>query len=242
MNRIVMKTVMRRDILKHGFSIIAIGLLAACGAPAAPTSAPAATQAPAATAVPAGTTQAAPIAGANVFQIDPANTKATFTLDEKLMGSPNTVVGATSMVSGAVSANLDDMANTKIGAIQIDATSFKTDSDMRNGAIQRFILGSSQSKYQYITFEPTAIDGLKGPVTAGTTIPVKITGNLKIKDTVKPVTFDGTVTLKSPTQIEGNLKATVMRADFGLTIPSLPNVADVTDAVKLELTFIANKS
>ena len=112
---------------------------------------------------------------------------------------------------------------------------------MRNGAIQRFILQSAQSKYQFITFEPTAIDGLKAPVTAGTVIPVKITGNLKIKDAVKPVTFDGTVTLKSDAQIEGDLKATVTRADFGLTIPNVPSVADVTDAVQLELIFTATK-
>ena len=181
-----------------------LGLIAACGAPAAttaPTSAPAAAQ-----------PTAAPASGGAVFQIDQSATKATFTIGEKLLGSPNTVVGTTSNVSGSITASPDNPASTKIGTIQIDATTFTTDSDMRNGAIKRFILQSAQSQYQFITFEPTAIDGLKAPVAAGTAIPVKVTGNLKIRDAVKPVTFDGTVTLKSDTQIEGNLKATVMRA------------------------------
>ena len=60
-------------------------------------------------------------------------------------------------------------------------------------------------------------------------------------DAVKPVTFEGTVTLKSDTQIDGDLKATVTRSDFGLTIPNVPSVADVTDEVKLELQFTAMK-
>jgi len=231
----------RRNVLKYGFGLMAVGLLAACGAPAAttaPTSVPA-TPAPAATA-PADN-KAAPATSGAVFQIDQSASKASFTLGEKLMGTPKTVVGTTSKVSGSITANLDNPASTKIGTIQIDATSFSTDSDMRNGAIKRFILQSAQSQYQFITFEPTAIDGLKAPVAAGTAMPVKITGNLKIKDAVKPVTFDGTVTLKSDTQIEGNLKATVLRADFGLTIPNVPSVADVTEEVKLELQFSAMK-
>ncbi len=176
-----------------------------------------------------------------MFQIDQSATKASFTLGEKLMGTPKTVVGTTSNVSGSISISLDNPSTAKIGIVQIDAKSFSTDSDMRNGAIQRFILQSAQAKYQFITFEPTKIDGLTGPVSAGTAVPVKVTGNLKIKDTVKPVTFDGTVTLKSDTQMEGNLKATVTRADFGLTIPNVPSVADVTDEVKLELQFAAMK-
>ncbi|HEY3289629.1 MAG TPA: YceI family protein [Anaerolineae bacterium] len=258
------KMLMRRDVLKVGFGLLAVGLLAACGAPAAtvaptnpaPTSAAApaststvaATVASAATTSPATTsptsasmsTQPAPVNGA-VYQIDQANTKATFSIGEKLMGSPNTVVGTTSKVSGVITANIDNPANTKIGAIQIDASTFRTDSDMRNGAIQRFILQSNQSKNQFITFEPTSIDGLKAPISTGAAIPVKITGNLKIRDAVKPVTFDGTVTLKSDTQIEGDLKATVTRADFSLSIPNVPSVADVTDEVKLELAFVATK-
>ena len=242
-----MQSISRRNTLKAGFGLIAVGLLAACGAPAAttaPTSAPAATQPSAATATsqPGATTAAgAPATDGVVFQIDPATTKASFSIGEVLLGKPNTVVGTTSKVTGTVTATTSNPASTKIGTIQIDAATFTTDSDMRNGAIKRFILGSAQSKYQFITFEPTKIDGLTGSASAGTAMPVKVTGNLKVKDAVKPVTFEGTVTLKSDTQIDGDLKATVTRSDFGLTIPNVPSVADVTEEVKLELQFTAMK-
>ncbi len=261
----------RSGIFKVGLVAIAATLLAACGAratvptaapaaapavpateapkpteapAAAPTEAPKATEAPAAapTEAPKATeAAAAPAAAGSVFQIDPAQSKATFTLNEKLMGNPVTVVGATSLVSGKITLSPDNLANTQIGAIQIDARDFKTDSTRRDGAMQRFILESTKDEYQYITFEPTAIEGLPATVKTGESATFKITGNLKIRSIVKPVTFDATVTAKSDTELAGSVKTTVLRSNFELTIPSIPSVADVTDEVALELTFVATK-
>ena len=157
------------------------------------------------------------------------------------MGKPNTVVGKTSKVTGVISATLDNPANTKIGTIQIDATDLQTDSGMRNRMIQRMILQAVQPEYKYITFEPTAIEGLPAKVSTGTAIPVKISGNLKIRDVIKPVTFDATITMKSDSELAGSAKTTVTRSAFGLTIPSVPSVADVTDDVALALDFVATK-
>jgi polyisoprenoid-binding protein YceI len=204
--------------------------------PAEPTAA-AATEAvtPTAEATSAATGQAA------VFVIDPSKSEASFTLGEKLLGNPNTVVGKTTKVSGTISATLDNPSDSKIGTIQIDASDFRTDSGLRDRSIQRFILESSKPEFQFITFEPTAIEGLPAKVTAGEAIPIKITGNLKIRDVVKPVTFDATVTLKSDNELEGTAKANVTRGDFGLNIPRVASVADVTDEVTLLLNFVATK-
>jgi polyisoprenoid-binding protein YceI len=176
-----------------------------------------------------------------IYQIDSSRSEATFTLNEKLLGNPKTVVGTTSKVSGKISVSQDNPSNSQLGTIQIDASALQTDSDMRDRAIQRFILESSQAQYQYITFEPTAIEGLPAKVTVGEAIPLKITGNLKIRDVVKPVTFDATVTVPSEGEISGTAKATVTRSAFDLTIPSVPSVADVTDEVALELQFVATQ-
>jgi polyisoprenoid-binding protein YceI len=157
------------------------------------------------------------------------------------LGQDKTVVGKTSKVSGTISTTLANPASTRISTIQIDASDLSTDSNMRNGAIQRFILQSAQSQYQYITFTPTAIEGLPATVSAGASLPVKITGNLKIRDVVQPVTFDATITLKSSGELAGDAKATVTRSAFNLTIPNVPSVADVTDKVALELQFVATK-
>ena len=263
--------VLRRDVLKVGLSLFAITILAACGSSATTQVAPSPTAAPVTQATdssasatqpsatdtsaasastadaPSATT--ADISSSNttsngqvaVFQIDPSQTKALFSLGEVLLGKPNIVTGTTTKVTGAVSVTMDNVANTKLGTIQIDATDLHTDSGRRDGMIQRFILQANQSQFQYITFEPTAIEGLPAKASAGAAIPLKITGNLKIRDVVKPVTFDTTVTMKSDTELDGTAKATVKRADFGLQIPSVPTVANVTDDVALELQFVATK-
>jgi hypothetical protein len=53
------------------------------------------------------------------------------------------------------------------------------------------------------------------------------------------VTFEVTVTMVSESELTGTAKAQVLRSSFGLQIPSIPSVADVTDEVALDLEFVA---
>jgi polyisoprenoid-binding protein YceI len=176
-----------------------------------------------------------------VFQIDPNQSKVLFSLGEDLMGKPNIVTGTATKVSGAISVTLDNPANSTVGPIQVDATSFATDSGMRDRMIQRFILQAQDAKFQYITFEPTAIEGLPATVSVGTEIPLTITGNLKILNASQPVTFNGTAMLKSDTELQGSAKTTVNFADYGISIPQVPSVANVTPQVSLEIQLVATK-
>lgn len=215
---------------------------------AAPTEAPkaieaTATSAPTAeAAAPTATTAAVPAAAAAMFKIDESQSKASFTLDEKLMGNPKTVVGTSAGVSGDITVDMANPAQSKIGKIQIDASQFATDSSFRDRALKNFILQTTKEENKFITFEPTAIEGMPAKVAAGEAISFKVTGNLTIRGTSKPATFDVTVTPKSETELTGSAKTTVMRSDFQLEIPKVPSVADVTDAVTLELTFVATKA
>ena len=45
----------------------------------------------------------------------------------------------------------------------------------------------------------------------------------------------------SEDRIEGSGSAVVLRSDFGLQIPSVPNVANVSDEVILEIDFVAER-
>lgn len=175
-----------------------------------------------------------------VFMIDQSQSTARFTLDEELMGSPKTVVGATNLVDGAISIDLSDLSKTTISPIQIDARGFATDSDRRDGAIQRFVLGSNSDENRYIVFTPTAITGFPATAAVGDTFELQIAGDLTISGVTKAVTFVTRVTVNSETQISGLATAQVLRSDFNLTIPSVPNVANVTDEVLLEFQFIAS--
>jgi polyisoprenoid-binding protein YceI len=178
-------------------------------------------------------------AASKIFQIDPAQSEARFIVNEVLFGNPNEVVGSTTEVTGQIEIDLNDPTQTKIGEIQINARSLATDNRFRNRSVNRLILQSNRDEYQFITFTPTAIEGLPAEANVGDTLTLQITGDLKIRDIVQPVTFEATVTADSENQISGLAQATVQRADFELTIPQVKGVADVTEEVRLELQFVA---
>jgi polyisoprenoid-binding protein YceI len=176
-----------------------------------------------------------------VYRIDPAQSEVRFTLDEKLMGQPNTVVGKTSQVTGDILLDPSAIANVSVGEIRINARSIATDSGMRDRMMRGEILQSSQDNFEFIVFKPTSVTGLPATVTPGEEVSFKITGDLTIRDKTKSVTFDVKAKLvsESPERLEGTATATVLRADFGLEIPRVPSVADVTDEVKLDIDFKA---
>ena len=93
---------------------------------------------------------------------------------------------------------------------------------------------------QYIVFTPTSISALPDSVKVGDELTLKVTGDLTIAGVTKEVTFDVTTTLKSQDQLTGQAQVTVQRADFNLTIPNVPFVANVGDSVILNLNFVAN--
>jgi polyisoprenoid-binding protein YceI len=49
-------------------------------------------------------------------------------------------------------------------------------------------------QYEYISFTPTAVDGLPSSFVVGQPATFHLTGDLKIKDVTRPATFEVTVT------------------------------------------------
>jgi polyisoprenoid-binding protein YceI len=197
-----------------------------------------ATDVPAATDIPAATDAPAAASDLTIYTIDGSNSQVSFQLDEVLRNQPNTVIGSTSDVAGEVGVNMNDLSTAQVGVIQINARSLLTDNNFRNRAIQNDILNTSA--YELITFTPTAINGLPASASVGQTLNFTIDGDLTIRDVTQPVTFQVTATAASPTQITGSATATINRSDFNLTIPSVPNVANVTEEVQLTINFVAN--
>ena len=98
--------------------------------------------------------------------IDQAASEARFLINETLVGIPTEVKGVTSLVSGTLAVDPADPVKTTVGTITIDARDLRTDRDMRNRAIGRFILESNKDEYRFITFTPTAITGLPAKTAA----------------------------------------------------------------------------
>jgi len=174
--------------------------------------------------------------GQRTYTILQAESEVRFSIDEILRGSPFTAVGKTNQVAGEIFVDFDQ-ASAQSGVIQVNARTLTTDSAFRDRAIENQILQTGE--YEYISFAPTAITGLPTTGQAGEPIPFQITGDLTIRDVSHPVTFDVEVTFISIERMEGYAQATVLRSDYGLVIPSVPSVADVSDEVFLEIEFVA---
>lgn len=177
------------------------------------------------------------VSGRIVFQMVSAESLARFTIYEELRGSPKDVIGETRMFTGEILVNQQDLSQSIVGVIQINARDFATDDERRNSAIRNRILQTDT--YEYVLFTPVSIEGLSGSGEMGKTYTFRLTGELTIREITQPVTFDVTVIAESPTRISGNAVATIRRSDFNLVVPNVPFVANVADEVKLELIFVA---
>lgn len=176
------------------------------------------------------------LAGVSTYRISQDESEVRFSLDEILRGRPFTPVGLTNQVAGEVRVDFDQKL-AELGTVQVNARTLKTDSEFRDRAINNEILETDE--FEFITFNPTQISGLPQDTQIGQPVQFQITGDLTIRDVTVPVTFDVTAILVDGSRLEGSASATVLRSDFGLIIPSVPSVADVSDEVLLEIDFVA---
>ncbi len=189
-----------------------------------------------------GSSTTAPEAGGTSlsFEIDQSQSTARFELDEELQGEPTRVVGTTDQVVGLVTFDSSDLSTVAFSDIVINARTLATDSDRRDRAIRGpVILDSGSDENELITFVVTSVDGLSGEATVGDAFVFSITGDLSIKGETNSVTFDVDATLSDESTLEGTAQTTVLRSDFGIGIPSVPGVANVSDEVLIVLDFTA---
>ena len=223
--------------------ILAAAMLAACssGSPAVATESPATEGASTTAPVPAATSMpgqpAASGSGELTLSIVSAESEARFIIDEVLAGSPNTVIGTTRDVQGEIRVDPGNLDGASISPIAIGAGSLTTDNNFRNRAIGNFILQTGD--YPTITFTPEEIDGLPASTSVGDALSFQVAGQLTIRDITQPITFTVSVKVESESRISGAAQATIQRGDFDLSIPSVPQVASVSEQVQLELDFVA---
>jgi polyisoprenoid-binding protein YceI len=187
----------------------------------------------------ASVSSAIDLRGRSLFRIDNSLSSVRFEIDEQLSGLPNHVIGVTDQLAGDIIVDFDQPANSQVGEIRINARTFATDSEIRNRALRSEILESSKPQYEFITFQPTEIRGLPEQVTIGNALTFQVLGSLTIRSISSPVTFDVNATLVSVDELDGSATAHVTRDAFDLTIPSVPNVANVTNDVLLGIDFAA---
>ncbi len=180
----------------------------------------------------------APAAGVMVYKIVPGESIVTYEVGETFLSDNrfNLAVGKTPQISGDVTVDTSNPQNSQVGELQVDISQFQSDSTRRDGTIRSRFLESS--KYPIAVFTPTSIEGLPASYTPGQELTFKVTGDLKIKEVVKPATFD--VTAKADgDSLTGMATTTILMSDFGVGPIKIANMLGTEDQVKLTLNFVA---
>ncbi len=164
-----------------------------------------------------------------VYRIGGAST-VEFRINEVLRDKPFTAVGTTNDITGEIAIDGDSVT---FGEIKVNARTFKTDSQQRDGAIARMILKSESAENEFIVFKPTDV---KNMTAQGFTL----VGDLTISGVTKPAEFAVLLGMKGDS-LAGTATATLKRSDYKLVIPSIPFVASVDDAFTVTATVSAQK-
>lgn len=176
-----------------------------------------------------------------LYKVDPTRSSARFEIGEVLNGEPVHVVGVNDQVTGEILLNFKNPSESRIGTFTVNARSFVTDNERRNSAIVRLIFKSEDPANEFITFVPTGFSGLPEVIKPGDVFVFTIAGDLTVSGVTKPATFNAEAELISVNELSGSAETTVLYKDFGLTVPSLPFLADVDENVGLHIDFVANK-
>jgi polyisoprenoid-binding protein YceI len=207
---------------------------------AAPTQAPAQSSAPAATSIAPQQAAADPVQASEsgvVYRIDPTQSEAHYEVSETFFQGNrlNLAIGRTKGIAGDVLVNFANPAKSQIGTIVIDVSQLTSDESRRDNFIRNNFLESA--KYPQVTFKPTKIEGLPASVKPGDQLNLKVTGDLTVKQTTKPVTFD--VTLKADQdKLTGTATAQILLSDFGVG-PIQIAMLQTEDQAKLVFDFVA---
>jgi polyisoprenoid-binding protein YceI len=141
-------------------------------------------------------------------------------------------------VAGQLAVDTSDTSSAQLGTVLVDARTVATDDAQRNRALGNQILHTDQ--YEYISFTPTAIQGLPEQLAPGQSYSAQLSGDLTIKDVTRQTVFDVTVTPTADGALAGTATSAIQYADWGVSIPSVPFVASVGNTVTLELDFTAS--
>lgn len=223
---------MKRSLLLFVFVLIFAGCAGAAPA-AVPTAAP-----PTATPVPAPE-------GFRTFVVVPAETTASYLMDEEFLPSAlskynidagkKVTVGSTQAVEGSLSLELGADQPLGPNRFAVDLLSLTSDQSLRDGWLKDNALESN--KFPEAVFVASSIQGAPAEYTDGAEVQFQLVGDLTVRDVILPVTFDVTATLSGDT-IRGVAEAQAKLTDFGITPPNFANTLVVEDlfTIRIELT------
>lgn len=170
--------------------------------------------------------------------INPAESEVVYRVSETFLGQMQraVAVGVTKAIEGEVQADPADLRSMSVGTVRVDISQFTSDQPRRDQRIRQQWLESA--KYPVSEFTVTAIEGLPEAFPAGEPVPVKVHGDLKVKEAVRPVVWEGTLALEDGA-LKGAFETEILMTDFGFDPPSILGVLRADNEVHLTFNFTA---
>jgi polyisoprenoid-binding protein YceI len=190
---------------------------------------------------PSAATPAAPTGGTGVvrFVIAPQDSKVIYRVEETFFREGNrlnTAMGVTQAIRGEIRIDRADPRRSTIGPITVDIRQLRSDSDRRDSAIRDRWLESR--RFPSAQFTATSVRGLPATYRDGQESRLQIMGNLKVRDRVRPVTFDATVKVAGD-MLTGTASTMIKMTDFGFDPPSILGILRAENDVAIEFAIVA---
>ncbi len=176
------------------------------------------------------------------FSLDPAQSEVSYAVDETFLNENNrlnTAIGKTQQITGELTIDLANPAASPSGEFTVDISTLTTDSSRRDNAIRGRWLESS--RFPTAKFTLTQVSDFPANPQEGQQIQFKLAGDLLIRDTTKPITWDVTAVLNGG-QLTGTATTFLMMADWGVSPPNIGGMLIVKDGVTLTMNFTLVKN
>jgi polyisoprenoid-binding protein YceI len=171
------------------------------------------------------------------FAIVPDETTASYSIEETFINQNNrvgTAVGKTNAVQGELTLNYEDPSASQFGQFVVDISTLTSDRPRRDNAIREQWLESAS--YPLTTFVVKEVRGFPADAQEGQSIQFQLVGDMTLKETTRPATWDVTATLAGD-RLTGQATTFIMLQDYNVPPPSIAGILSVTDGAQLTLDF-----
>jgi len=174
-----------------------------------------------------------------LFRISPDNgSEVRYVVRERLAGSAKLTTGTTAVVAGDIVLDTADPTRSMVGEVVVNVEMFTSDSALRDKRLRHDFLESTH--FPFARFVPTVIEGLPSALVENEPIEVSIAGDLTVKETTRPATFIGSVTLDGD-RLTATMTTVILGSDFDVGPINIARLAHTDDAITLEFDLVADE-
>ena len=174
------------------------------------------------------------------YRVVPDRSEARYRVREQLAGInfPSDAVGTTRAIDGSIFLDAQGRIRTSDSRLTVDLRTLRSDRDRRDNYVRRNTLETE--RYPTAVFIPSELRGLPFPLPQTGTASFELIGDLTIRDTTQPVTWEATATFNGQ-EVSVQAKTSFRFADFGLSIPRVASVLSVEDTIHLETDILLRR-